>query len=357
MFPGISRAAPMAFRADGESKKCCQLGTARERLLPCPTDVWMIGWMRGAPPQARARALRTIVPWLGAAFGLWCGCQEPAPSDPVALTERDELAADLAVTICESAGPCCAGMGLGEPGESCRTKMRNAVMLAIILAEDEQRELRPGQSAFCVATYRDMAAQSADCKALPTPSALTTLCPDLFTPIPEGALAPGEPCHGTFECASPADETSARVCVKIPGATVGTCTWFVPVEEGAVCAHELGLERVCPEGLKCAPRADEAPVGSGSVARTETMRCGVAAGLEEPCVYPDSCGEGLVCTAYAAEVPICVASLLPGDDCFQMPDACARGSLCDVVTSKCASFPEPCAEEGCSELIMEHVCK
>jgi hypothetical protein len=114
---------------------------------------------------------------------------------------RDELAAELGDVLCGGASACCGAFGYDEPGEACRTSMRNAVMIRVIEAEDEGRTLVAERVDPCLTTFEDLIADTDDCAALPAPGELLRWCPDLFTPAERQAVRKDVACpHDEATC-------------------------------------------------------------------------------------------------------------------------------------------------------------
>lgn len=155
--------------------------------------------------------VRDIVCLGRAALVLLAACGEGEPTTGEAPgTARDELAAELGATICEGASWCCASFGYRAPGEACRTSMRNAVMIRIIEAEDEQRTLVPERIDPCLQVFDEAIAAAVSCDDLPAPAELLDLCPDLFTPPDAIAREQVVPCpHDEDTCGYSADAAAA----------------------------------------------------------------------------------------------------------------------------------------------------
>ena len=126
---------------------------------------------------------------IGVALLLAAGCAEETDSEGVEdhASARDTLADELGAILCEGASGCCESLGHADPGETCRSSMRNAVMLSVIEAEHEERALIPALIDQCLAAFEEAIASAAECSALPAPGELALRCPDLFTPAPAPA--------------------------------------------------------------------------------------------------------------------------------------------------------------------------
>jgi hypothetical protein len=245
---------------------------------------------------------------VGAALSLGClavnGCGNPE----VYKEEPRDLAADaIAEALCEKVTPCCQSLGYGAPSDTCVSGMRNEVMLAIIAAENDRRDVRPEAIDACVERFEAAISDAAACPDVPGPADLLVLCPDLMTPIPEGTRQPGDSCSGTYDCASPS-EPGERDCVaEMPGS--GTCYWFLSRALGAGCDAEPGKIVECAVGLSCVPT----PRGQAV--------CEAPPGYGDPCVLgDDTCQEGLQCADYGAGVFKCDV-MMPEQNSF--PDALA----------------------------------
>lgn len=288
----------------------------------------------------RVKAL-TLAAWLVVTLGA-SGCANESAPESSPPTPRDRLADELAATLCEGARPCCGELGYGEPTDSCRSSMRNAVMASIIAAEDQLRELVPEEHDACLAAFVAAIAEAPSCDYLPAPLELETRCPTIFTPIPEGTGGPGDACAGIFECASPA-EAGTRDCVADSGS--GRCVWYVDRAQGEACAPSGGTVPVCPEGLACVPAAEGDPV------------CGAIPSVGDACVLVEGgCAEGYVCEENATGDLKCAPEILAGESCFGRPGACAPGLFCNVA-SNCQPLPDPCASGDCPALILQNVCR
>lgn len=152
---------------------------------------------------------RNIPVLVGAALVGWTACDADgdSTSGEAPVTARDALAAELGAIICGGASSCCASFAYDAPGEACRTSMRNAVMISIIEAEDEGRELLPDRIDGCLYVFEDAIATAPSCDALPAPAELLLRCPDLFTPGEQAVERAGAlpPCpHDEDTCGYPA---------------------------------------------------------------------------------------------------------------------------------------------------------
>lgn len=230
-----------------------------------------------------------------------CGLAAGACGYPEVYKEapRDIAADTIAEAVCAGATSCCDDLGYDSPSDRCRATMRNALMEQIILAEDEQREVRFQAIEPCVRAFEAAIASASNCQYLPVAQDVLALCPDLFTAIPEGARLPGEACSGTDDCASPS-EPGRRECIG-NGYGSGTCSWYLSRPIGAECADEPEKVVFCSPGLTCAP----SPRGQ--------LFCAPPPGYGEACaLFGDSCQEGLVCTDFGGGVVTCDV-MPPGD--------------------------------------------
>ncbi len=282
-------------------------------------------------------ALAGSLSWVGACEGE--STQEVTPG-----TARDTLAEGLAEAMCDGAATCCTQLGFGAPGDACRTSMRNAVMQAIIAAEDEARELRAEHTDACVAAFRAAMAETADCDELPSPFDLTARCPDVFSPAPEGPGAPGDACAAVHECSSPS-EPGERACVALTAGSV--CVWFVERSEGQPCAPAGGVIPQCGEALGCVPSAPGVE-----------PQCGPPAQPGAACLPgPRACVSAHACSADLQGARTCVPEIPTAQDCSERPDACVKGDYCDALDLVCTPLPDPCADGDCPTLIMKNVCR
>lgn len=257
-------------------------------------------------------------------------------SFPPSTSVDDRFARSLAVQMCDSVVDCCLDRGLEEPGEQCHTRMRNAIVIEMIALEHEKRTLQPAYVDACLEAFR-AAAETPDCESLPTPGEITMLCPDLYSPIPEGEGAPGSECVGTYDCQSPT--TGTRQCaLESLNDTTKNCEWIIPVGAGEACAPSPGIVKECPDGLACGP----------------TGTCGAPGENGDVCVS-GSCAEGQECTIYTEGEPQCVDSLSPGADCSATPDACREDHFCGIHLT-CEPLPNPCADGCDAAFIFENVC-
>ena len=256
---------------------------------------------------------------------------------PPSTSVDDMFARSLAVQMCDSVTGCCLDRGLEEPGEQCHTKLRNAIVIEMIAQEREKRSLQPDYVDACLEAFRIAASETADCEALPTPGALNMLCPNLYSPIPEGEGAPGSVCTGTYDCQSP--PTGTRGCVlESVNSSTKICEWSIPVAAGEDCTSSPGIFIECPEGLVCGP----------------TGTCGAAGENGDACVS-GSCADGQECTTFTEGGPQCVDALGPGGDCSAMPDACREDHFCGIHLT-CEALPTPCADGCDAAFIFENVC-
>jgi hypothetical protein len=281
---------------------------------------------------------------LASTFAVAAGCSTESEYEVLPPGPRDLLADELAATICNGAANCCTDLGFDQPGDSCRSSMRNAVMASIITAEDQLRELVPSEHDSCIAAFQAAIDGAASCDHLPAPLELEGRCPTIFTPIPEGAGQPGDPCTGTFDCASPT-EPGERACIQVT-ATTSACAWLVDRAVGEPCTPSGGTIPVCPEGLTCAP-----PDATG------TPVCAEVPGPNQYCLEgKDTCVEGYVCVEDTAHALRCFKEIGLGEDCSQRPKGCADGLYC-AVDSTCKMLPDPCASGDCPTLVLQNVCR
>ncbi|NUO49986.1 MAG: hypothetical protein HOV80_14115, partial [Polyangiaceae bacterium] len=163
---------------------------------------------------------------VGVVVSLGCLAAGACGNPEVYKEESRDVAADaIAEAICEAATPCCVSIGYRPPSDTCRSGMRNEVMLQIMGAEDDRRDVRREAIDECVEKFEAAIAAASTCTEVAGPADLLELCPDLMTPIPEGTRPPGDSCGGTYDCASPS-EPGQRDCIEDqPGS--GTCYWFL----------------------------------------------------------------------------------------------------------------------------------
>lgn len=118
---------------------------------------------------------------------------DPGPS------ERDELALEIASTLCEGVEPCCELAELEVPSERCLRDMRNEVFVALLEAESEKRAVQMNARDACIDAFRAELASEDACASAPLPRELLRICPALFSDIPEGTQEPGTLCEGTWQ--------------------------------------------------------------------------------------------------------------------------------------------------------------
>ncbi|MFO0551277.1 MAG: hypothetical protein U0271_23005 [Polyangiaceae bacterium] len=269
------------------------------------------------------------------------GCE--AESEPiVTVNEQDLFVRALARHVCDDATPCCDAAAREVPGDDCRQQMRDLANIEIYLAREDGQELLTNRAGECIQAFSE--AQS--CDALVLPTRLRTLCPQIFTPIPEGSKNPGEQCSSVSECASPA--TGERACLTTSLDQPERCAWYVPVSLGEDCTPTNGVVYVCPENLGCRPNT---MLGGD--------RCMELGNLGEACAARDSCGIGLVCAADAMGVHSCVESLEVHQPCLDSPDACPTNHFCDFNQGTCEPMPflgaGNCTDGNC-DAVLDAVC-
>jgi len=275
-----------------------------------------------------------------AGFALAAGCDQAETDDSSNPgTDRDVFALAMAEALCAGAGPCCSEKELAAPTDDCQIAVRNEVFVAILTAEEEKRTIDLEGSSACIETYRSALEGADDCFALPHPEFLVDLCPELFSDIPEGALAPGEPCVGTYECSSP--ELGERACYQANFNESKLCTWFVPIAGGDPCEDAPGFVAVCAEGLGCAPVEISAEVVE--------LRCEPPRQLGEACYGAGSCELGDTCSLNLDGTRECVHVIAPGDPCEERPDACEALYFCEIGMNTCETLPifENCVNGEC----------
>jgi len=276
-----------------------------------------------------------------AVLGAACGGDE-TETVVTPPTSRDLFADDLASTLCQGAAPCCSELGYDQPTDDCRSSVRNAVMATIITTEDQQRELVPAEHEACITAFEAAIAAAPTCNDLPAPFEIETHCPTLFTPAPEGLGQPGDACAGVYECASP-PSAGVRECVKVPSGSV--CVWYLDRAAGEDCTSASSQVAVCPEGLTCTPAGSGPPI------------CGSPPMLNAACLLGDeTCVDGHVCEAGDTGDLTCQPEIGAGESCYGRPDACEKGTFCNVAFN-CTPLPDPCASGECPALILQNVCR
>lgn len=253
-------------------------------------------------------------------------------------SERDELALEIASTLCEGVEPCCELAALEVPSERCLRDMRNEVFIALLGAEAEKRTVQMGARGECVAALRDRLAGQDACRNAPLPRDLLLICPTLFSGIPEGTQEPGTVCEGTWQCRSPSQGT--RSCHTRLGDTRRLCTWFVPAAPEEACTGADGLVVECTEGSVCRPE-DEATPGE--------RRCLPAVYDGGPCADYEGCAEGYACAYQTTTASsVCVPERALDEPCLDQPDACGSEAYCPVDRGVCTLLPvNQCPMGGC----------
>lgn len=281
---------------------------------------------------------------------LGCDGASPAGSMPVVdpgPSERDELALEIATTLCEGIEPCCELAALEAPSERCLRDMRNEVFIALLEAESEKRTVQMGARDACVGAFRAALAGDEVCRNAPLPRDLPRLCPELFSEIPEGTQEPGTPCEGTWQCRSP--ERGTRACHMRLGDTRRLCTWFVPAAPEDSCVGADGFVVECTEGSVCRPEHEAAP---------SERRCLPAVYDGGPCADYEGCAEGYAC-AYqtSTDASICVPERALDEPCWDQPDACGPEAYCPVDRGLCTLLPvNQCPMGGCPTAL-DRVCR
>ena len=295
--------------------------------------------------------MRRLASGISAVFALLAACTGETEETRAPLGATDQFALDLAAVMCTGITPCCEESGLDAPVEHCPRTMRNHAMEAILNAAEQKREpmLEGADTGPCLETFRK-AIESADtCGALPHPRSLPQLCPELFSPIPDGDKAPGELCEFTYECSSPPDGAE-RQCYQRDFNSSPRCTWFLPTEAGEPCEDEPGKIHVCGEGLGC-----------GEDIESGVLVCGEPPDFGEPCSLSSRCIGGLECVASMAhdgEI-VCVDTIALDKPCLQEPEACAGDLFCDLEIGRCAEIPINIACNGgpCPAVNLQASCR
>jgi len=164
--------------------------------------------MQPGPTATLPHALIAVV------LALHAGCSAETDGEGYGehASARDALADELGAILCEGASSCCAALGHGAPGEDCRSSMRNAVMMSVIEAEQDERSLVPERLDACLEAFEAAIESAAECSLLPAPGELSSRCPDLFTPAPQATersgLLPACP-HDDETCGYPAGGAAA----------------------------------------------------------------------------------------------------------------------------------------------------
>lgn len=279
-----------------------------------------------------------LLPFLLAPPLLW-GCLGSNP-DVLKPEPRDVAADEIAAAVCGGAASCCRALTYDQPSDVCVAAVRNEVMMAIIAAETDRREVIEDRVDDCVEAYAAGIDSAPSCTQLPGPSDLDLLCPDLFTPIPKGTRAPGDACAGTYDCAPP-QEAGSRSCFK-RGDDSGVCIWRLERAAGQPCATDVGIAESCAAGLTCVPS------GAGPV-------CGAVPGYDGPCIPgANACQEGLRCVS-AADGFRCRQAPMEDLRCTLGPTDCPMGLICDQ--GECRAPNGTCTGSGCPKLVLDSVCR
>jgi len=251
---------------------------------------------------------------------------------------RDELALEIASTLCEGVEPCCELAALESPSERCLRDMRNEVFVTLLEAEAEKRTVQMDARAECVAALRDRLAAEDACRSAPLPRDLLLICPTLFSEIPEGTQEPGTLCEGTWQCRSPSQGT--RDCHMRLGDTRRLCTWFVPAAPEEACTGADGLVVECTEGSVCRPEDEATP---------SERRCLPAVYDGGPCADYEGCAEGYACAYQTSTASsVCVPERALDEPCWDQPDACGSEAYCPVDRGLCTLLPvNQCPMGGC----------
>lgn len=252
-----------------------------------------------------------------------------------------EFAVAVAEIVCEKAEPCCAQFALPEITEACHLQMRNEVFISFIEAKADGRVIDLAAGDECIARFE----ASASCEELRFPFELLDVCPELFSDIPEGALPPGSPCAGVFECASP--EEGKRFCVVDQDAEP-SCLWLIPMVEGEECSPGGGVYGDCGDSLVCG--FDQETNAAPHVCRAPSLG-------GEACTTTGTCVDGYVCLP-GETGNVCREALALGEPCLDEPDLCDFPNVCDVVDGVCAPLPivATCEDAICSSELIE-VCQ
>lgn len=281
-------------------------------------------------------------PTLWAAILAGCAAEETTPRE---RDERDVFALELATFICESSATCCSDKSLRAPSDICISTQRNDAYIQFIRAERDRRIIDLTAADGCLARYR----AEWSCDGIRLAEELPSYCPELFTDIPEGGLAPGEPCTSNAECSSPG--SGSRFCRFAESVDGGTCAWLLPTQYGDPCADtEVGVFHVCEEGSTCVP-----PLGDPTGIRT----CGPPGALGDPCFDRFGCAETYACATDAEGTLRCQEAIPDGGHCINRIDACGPKSFCDTATDACKVLPifDECAGGSCASYEFDKVCR